>query len=71
MSAGTIGYVTDLLRRTLRGGAPVPDAEDAAAAFMILVVEGTVQIAIWDAPDDAEFERQIAYRVGLFLRGAG
>ena len=70
MSAGSIGYITDLLTRRLRGGAPVPDAEDAAAAFMILVVEGTVQLAVWDTPDDAEFERTLAYRVKLFLKGA-
>ena len=70
MGAGTIDYVTDLLQRRLNGGAPVPDAEDAAAAFMILVVEGTVQLAVWDSPDEAEFERQLAYRVGLFLKGA-
>ncbi len=70
MGAATIGYVTDLLNRRLRGGAAVPDAEDAAAAFMILVVEGTVQLAVWDTPDDAEFERTLAYRVRLFLRGA-
>jgi AcrR family transcriptional regulator len=70
MGAGTIGYVTDLLERRLRIGAPVPDAEDAAAAFMILVVEGTVQLAVWDTPDEAEFERQLEYRVRLFLRGA-
>ena len=70
MGAATIGYVIDLLRRRLRDGAPVPDAEDAAAAFMILMVEGTVQSVVWENPDEAEFERQIAYRVKLFLNGA-
>ena len=70
MRAGTIGYITDLLRRRLRNGAAVPDAADAAAAFMILIVEGSVQLAVWDNPDEAEFERQIAYRTRLFLQGA-
>ena len=70
MGAATIGYVTDLLRRRLRGGAEVPDVDDAAAAFMILIVEGTIQSVVWEGPDDAEFERQLAYRVRLFLRGA-
>lgn len=70
MGVATIGYVTDLLRRRLRSGEPVPDAEDAAAAFMILIVEGTIQLVVWDSPDEAEFERQLVYRVRLFLRGA-
>jgi AcrR family transcriptional regulator len=70
MGAGTIDYVTDLLRRRLRDGDPVPDAEDAAAAFMILIVEGSIQSVVWESPDDAEFSRNLAYRVNLFLNGA-
>lgn len=70
-ASATIGYLTDLFRRRLRPGADsVPDAVDAAAAFIILVVEGSVQLAIWGPADDAEFDRQIRYRVGLFLNGA-
>jgi TetR/AcrR family transcriptional regulator, mexJK operon transcriptional repressor len=65
MSEGTIGYVADLLSRHR-----VPRAEDAAAAFMILIVEGTVQHAVWDGGDAAELDRQTAYRVRLFLEGA-
>lgn len=67
----TIGYLTDLFRRRLRPGQPgVPDAHDAAAAYLILVVEGSVQLAVWGqmAPDD--FDRQIVYRTRLFLKGA-
>ncbi len=64
MSEGTIDYVTDLLRRSA-----VPHAKDAAAAFMILIVEGTVQHAVWDGGDPAELDRQTVYRVGLFLDG--
>lgn len=65
MSEGTIGYVTGLLERS-----GVPRAGDAAAAFMILIVEGTVQHAVWDGGDPAELDRQTAYRVRLFLDGA-
>jgi AcrR family transcriptional regulator len=65
MSEGTIDYVTDLLRRS-----GVLRSEDAAAAFMILIVEGTVQHAVWDGGDTAELNRQTAYRVRLFLDGA-
>lgn len=67
----TIGYLTDLFRRRLRPGATdVPDAADAAAAYLILVVEGSVQLAVWGrmAPDD--FDRQIIYRTRLFLNGS-
>lgn len=70
MGAGTIGYVTDLLRRRLRDGAPMPEADEAAAAFMILIVEGTIQQMVWDQPDDESFAATLAYRVRLFLNGA-
>ena len=66
----TIGYLTGLLRERLRPGQAVPDAEDAAAAFLILVVEGSVQLAVWGKMPDDEFDRQIAYRTRLFLNGA-
>ena len=65
----TIGYVTDLFRRRLRPGMDVRDAEDAAAAFLILVVEGSVQLAVWSQMHDDDFDRQIVYRTRLFLHG--
>lgn len=72
MSGATIGYVADLLARRLPGGKSDAEAQDAAAAFMILAVEGTIQLLLWDgACDAAEIERQLAYRVRLFLKGAG
>jgi TetR/AcrR family transcriptional repressor of mexJK operon len=67
----TIGYLTDLFERRLRPeAASTPDAADAAAAFLILVVEGSIQLAVWGRMPDEEFERQIAYRTRLFLKGA-
>jgi AcrR family transcriptional regulator len=72
----TIDYVTDLFRRRLRAptsdgiAADVPDAADAAAAFLILVVEGSIQLAVWGRMRPDDFDRQIAYRTRLFLRGA-
>jgi AcrR family transcriptional regulator len=67
----TIGYLTDLFRRRLRPGAgEIADAEDAAAAFLILVVEGSIQLAVWGKMPDADFDRQIVYRTRLFLTGA-
>lgn len=66
----TIGYLTDLFVRRLRPGRQVADAADAAAAFLILVVEGSVQLAVWGQMNPDDFDRQIAYRVRLFLRGA-
>ena len=66
----TIGYLTDLFQQRLRPGHAVDDAADAAAAFLILVVEGSVQLAVWGQMPDEEFDRQIAYRTRLFLNGA-
>jgi AcrR family transcriptional regulator len=67
----TIGYLSDLLRRRLRpGAAEVPDAADAAAAFMLIAVFGSVQSQAWERISDEQFDRQVAYRVHLFLVGA-
>ncbi len=67
----TIDYLADLFRRRLRPDEDaVADAEDAAAAFLILVVEGSIQLAIWGRASAGDFDRQVAYRVRLFLNGA-
>lgn len=66
-----IGYLTDLFRRRLRPGeAEIPDAEDAASAFLILVLEGSIQLVIWRRVPDEDLDRQITYRTRLFLKGA-
>lgn len=71
MAEPTSGYLTDLFRRRLRpGAADVPDAADAAGAFLIMVVLGAVQSTAWEAVSHDEFDRQIAYRTRLFLTGA-
>ncbi|HMK85840.1 MAG TPA: TetR/AcrR family transcriptional regulator [Steroidobacteraceae bacterium] len=67
----TLSYLTDLFRRRLRPDAPeIADAAEAAAAFLILVVEGSVQWATWRKTPEEEFDRQIVYRTRLFLDGA-
>ena len=62
-----LAYLTDLFRRRLA----LATAEDAAMAFMVLVVDGAFQARVWHGVDDAELDRQVAYRTGLFLRGVG
>ena len=66
----TLSYLTDLFARRLRPGMEVTDAADAAAAFLLLVVQGSVQAIAWQMASDAEFDRQIVYRTRLFLEGA-
>ena len=67
----TIGYIADLFARRLRPDqAEVPDAFDAAAAFIILVIEGSIQLAVWNRMHPDSIDRQLAYRIRLFLRGA-
>lgn len=67
----TIGYLAELLRRRLRpGAAEVPDAADAAASFILIVVLGSVQSLAWERISDEAFDRQVAYRTHLFLAGA-
>jgi AcrR family transcriptional regulator len=65
-----LAFLEDLFRRRLRPGAQALDTADAAMAFVILLVEGSVQTAAWRTVSDEEFDRQIAYRTRLFLRGA-
>jgi len=60
-----MAYLTDLFRRRLE----LAGAEDAAKAFMLLVVDGAFQARVWHGADDAEVDRQVAYRTKLFLNG--
>lgn len=67
----TIDYLTDLFsRRLVPGAGDGRAAADAASAFLTLVVEGSIQLAIWRRTPDDDFDRQVVYRVRLFLRGA-
>jgi AcrR family transcriptional regulator len=60
-----MAYLVDLFRRKLA----LATAEDAAKAFMVLVVDGAFQAKVWHHADDAELHRQVAYRTKLFLSG--
>jgi AcrR family transcriptional regulator len=71
MAEPTSGYLTDLFRRRLRpDAADVPDAADAAGAFLLMVVLGAVQSTAWESVSHDAFDRQIVYRTRLFLAGA-
>lgn len=61
-----LGYLTDLFRRRLSA----ETAEDCAFAFLMLVVEGSYQSRVWHHVTDAELDRQLAFRIALFLNGA-
>jgi hypothetical protein len=70
-AAPALTYLKDLFSRRLRpGSVPISDADDAAAAYLLLVVEGSAQWAAWRKVDEHEFDRQIVYRTRLFLHGA-
>lgn len=60
-----MAYLVDLFRRRLASERP----EDAAKAFMLLVVDGAFQARVWHGADDAELDRQVVYRTRLFIRG--
>lgn len=64
----TIAYLADLFRRHL--GADFAEAEDAADAFLALVVGGPANTAAWGvAHDRATIDRRTRYSVRLFLHG--
>jgi AcrR family transcriptional regulator len=67
----TIVYLAELFRcRLPHRNLTQPEAEEAALAFLILTVESAVHlVAFFDLADD-EFDRQIAFRTRLFLKGA-
>lgn len=71
MAEPTSGYLADLFRRRLRpDAAAVPDAEDAAGAFLLIAMLGAVQSTAWEKVSHAEFDRRLVYRIRLFLAGA-
>lgn len=61
-----LAYLGDLFRRRLSPAT----ADDAALAFLLLVVEGAFQTKVWHRMADAELDRQVVYRTRLFLNGA-
>jgi AcrR family transcriptional regulator len=67
----TIAYLADLFRRHLGGPAgDFPAAEDAAEAFLALVVGGPANAAAWGvALDRATIDRRTRYSVRLLLHG--
>jgi AcrR family transcriptional regulator len=63
----TIAYLTDLFRRHL---GDFPEAEDAAEAFLALVVGGPANAAAWGVPlEKATIDRRTRYSVRLLLHG--
>lgn len=67
----TLAYLADLFRR--KGGlgeSDLPNPDDAAQAFLYLVVGGLANNAAWGAvPDEAEIDRHTRYTLRIFLRG--
>lgn len=67
----TLRYLADLFRR--KGGlgdSGMPNADDAAQAFLYLVVGGLANNAAWGAaPDRAAIERHTRYTLQIFLHG--
>jgi AcrR family transcriptional regulator len=68
----TLAYLADLFRRRLLAAdAPAGEADEAALAFLHLVVGGPASTAAWGVVlDDAAIDRHTRYCVRLFLHGA-
>lgn len=68
----TLAYLADLFRRRLLPeDAPMPEADEAALAFLHLVVGGPASTAAWGVVlDEAAIDRHTRYCVRLFLHGA-
>ncbi|WP_309141136.1 TetR/AcrR family transcriptional regulator [Novosphingobium sp. G106] len=68
----TLAYLADLFRRRLLPeDAPAPEADEAALAFLHLVVGGPASTAAWGVVMEEEaIERHTRYCVRLFLHGA-
>jgi AcrR family transcriptional regulator len=67
----TLAYLADLFRRRLgHDGSEMPHTDDAAQAFLDLVVGGPANAAARGVALDADaVDRHTRYCVGLFLRG--
>jgi TetR/AcrR family transcriptional repressor of mexJK operon len=67
----TIAYLTDLIRRRIRpDGSEVPDPEEAAMAFLYLVVGGPASMTAWGIVlDEPAIDKHTRYCVQLFLHG--
>jgi AcrR family transcriptional regulator len=68
----TLAYLADLFRRRLLpADAPALEADEAALAFLHLVVGGPASTAAWGVVlDDTAIDRHTRYCVRLFLHGA-
>jgi AcrR family transcriptional regulator len=68
----TLAYLADLFRRRLLpDDAPTGEADEAALAFLHLVVGGPASTAAWGVVlDQAAIDRHTRYCVRLFLHGA-
>lgn len=68
----TLAYLAGLFRhRLLPADAPAPEADEAALAFLHLVVGGPASTAAWGVVLDNEaIERHTRYCIRLFLHGA-
>lgn len=67
----TLNYLSDLFRRRLGGpDRQFPDADDAAKAFLSIVVGGVASNAAWGMSVEPEgIERHTRFSVNLFLHG--
>jgi TetR/AcrR family transcriptional regulator, mexJK operon transcriptional repressor len=68
----TLAYLADLFRRRLLpADAPEPESDEAALAFLHLIVGGPASTAAWGVElIDEAIERHTRYCVRLFLHGA-
>jgi TetR/AcrR family transcriptional regulator, mexJK operon transcriptional repressor len=67
----TLAYLADLFRRQIGpDGIDLPDADEAALAFLYLVVSGPASMTAWGLTlDVATIDRHTRYCVSLFLHG--
>jgi TetR/AcrR family transcriptional repressor of mexJK operon len=70
-TAPTVAYLTDLIRRRVGSDGTVQvDPEQAAYAFLYLVVGGPASLTAWGISlDKAAIDKQTRYAVSLFLHG--